>query len=173
MQIKNRPAFTMIELVFVIAFIPLILISTSTLSSNLTHIVLLIFFTAIAMAIQIEFAFKKRKKRNLFNIIINISFIGIIYYFLINNYDINFLKIIIFIFSLLFFWLNADIFLDEIKKYLFTRFTNRNKIKLYTPKDNIDKDIRNNYWSLVDPRNIKFIDSNNNLIEENKNLLSI
>ncbi len=167
LEVDKYSYWNLIKLAIVIIIMPLILISTSTLSSNLINITFFISIVVIAITIQSIFMFNKKKKFSTY-ILITILIV-IIFNLYMDNSNINYFKMIVFIFSLLFFWFNTDTFLEEIKKFLFSKFIIDNQIQLYVPKDNISRGIFNNYWSPVDPLKIKFLDSNNNLIKETKN----
>jgi hypothetical protein len=175
LRIDTHSNWDVAELVIVITIIPLIFIFTSTLSSNLTNL-LFILSTIIAIIIQLQFTLKNQKTINTiyaYIFVLILSVMDIIFCIKITPYshdiNINYFKVIIFIFSFIYFLLNANTFLSELKKILFSKFIIENEIQLYTPKDNPNKGIFNNYWSPIDPSEIKFLDSNNNLIKETKN----
>lgn len=155
------------NLIIVITIMPFILIFTSTFSSNLNDITFFRFIVLIAIIIQL--AFILNKKENARNYILIATLIATIFNPYLHCSNINYFRIVVFVFSLLFFWFNANTFLTEIKKFLFSRFVLKNEIQLYTPKDDINRGIFNNFWSLADPSKIKFFDSDNNLIKETKN----
>lgn len=79
------------------------------------------------------------------------------------------LTLAVFIYSLFFILINSEVYLQEIKKYLYSNFIKRKKIKLFSPRGDIKDEPNGNFWPPQDPFAIKFLDLQNKPIKESDN----